>query len=297
MPVTLIGAIWGILLVIAVLITLALGILTSILIHSKKIGESEKRFRHLFNKVFDVLLLIDDKDRIVDVNESAERLLGYAKKDLLKSRLEDYIPEEGWTLLQSEFEKVRSSGQEFLGETHLICKDKEDLIIAEVGGTLININGQIYILGSFRDISERRHAEESLKRKNVALREVLTHLEEEKLKIKKDVASTVDQTLLPALQKLIQKDGELDSNYYNSLMKNLQELSISTGGMLHVYSKLTPREIEICNLIRGGATSKDIAETLHISEATINKHRWRIRNKLNIANRDINLISYLKNLE
>ena len=107
----------------------------------------------------------------------------------------------------------------------------------------------------------------------------------------------MDQTLLPALQKLIQKDGELDSNYYNSLMKNLQELSISTGGMLHVYSKLTPREIEICNLIRGGATSKDIAETLHISEATINKHRWRIRNKLNIANRDINLISYLKNLE
>ena len=288
---------WGIIIAIAVFVLLALGISGSVVIYSKRMGESEKRFYLLFNKVFDALILIDEENRIVDINESAGKLLGYSKRELLKSRFEEYIPENEWRKLGMEFEKIYKSGLDYIGETELICRGNDSLTRVEVGGTRIKIGDAIYILGSFRDITERWRAEESLKRKNIALTEVLTHIEEEKLKIKKDVADTVDQILLPELQKLIQGDSRVNKAHYDSLKANLQELSAITGGVLHAYSKLTPREIEICNLIKGGATSKEIAETLNISEATIHKHRARIRNKLNIANKDINLISFLKNLE
>jgi PAS domain S-box-containing protein len=297
MPGPLIGSIWGIITVIAVLVMLSLVILAGIIIYGRMIRESEKRFQHLFNSVFDVLILIDEEDRIVDVNESASRLLGYSKRELLKSRLEDYVPENNRPKLHMEFEKVFKSGLDYVGETDLICKGNNTLIRVEVGGTRLKMGDLFYILASFRNITERWRVEESLKRKNIALKEVLTHLEEEKLKIKKEVANSIDQTLLPELQKMLQEDGKVNKAYYDSLKANLQDLSASTGGVHHMYSKLTPREIDICNLIKSGSTSKEIAEALNITEATIHKHRGRIRSKLNIANKEINLISFLKNLE
>ncbi len=56
---------------------------------------------------------------------------------------------------------------------------------------------------------------------------------------------------------------------------------------------LTPKEIEVCRLLRGGRRSNEIASLLNISNLTVFTHRNRIRKKLGIANKHINLISYL----
>ena len=60
------------------------------------------------------------------------------------------------------------------------------------------------------------------------------------------------------------------------------------------YSRLTPRELNICELIRSGKSSKQIASNLNISLGTVNKHREQIRRKLGISNKEINLGTYLK---
>ena len=49
-------------------------------------------------------------------------------------------------------------------------------------------------------------------------------------------------------------------------------------------SILTPREKEILDLIAQGAISKDIADQLFISVHTVNTHRQRIIDKLNVNN-------------
>jgi PAS domain S-box-containing protein len=293
----LVASVWGIITVIVVLLIMSLVVLAAIVTYGRKIRESEKRFYHLFNKVFDVLILIDKKGLIVDVNEAACSLLGYSKRELAKSHIEEYMPDNEWRRLRVEFDRVLKSGLDFIGETELICKGNNRLIRVEVGGTRTKFGDSMYVLGSFRDITERWRAEESLKRKNIALSEILENLEERELKIKKGVADTVDQILLPALDRILREDGKINKTYYDSLKTNLQELSASTGGILHVYSKLTQREIEICNLIKSGATTKEIARTFNVSEKTIHKHRGNIRSKLNIANKEINLLSFLKNLE
>jgi RNA polymerase sigma factor (sigma-70 family) len=59
-------------------------------------------------------------------------------------------------------------------------------------------------------------------------------------------------------------------------------------------AKLTPRELDICELIQEGKTSKEIAESLGLSPETIHKHRQAIRRKLQIDHRGINLSSYLR---
>ena len=59
---------------------------------------------------------------------------------------------------------------------------------------------------------------------------------------------------------------------------------------------LTQREIEICNMIKSGLTSKEIARVLNVSYRTVETHRNNIRNKLEITKKGINLITYLKSL-
>jgi PAS domain S-box-containing protein len=287
--------IWGIIAIFTVLLILAISVTASIVVHSRKIRESEHKFRLLFNRVFDTLLLMDESGRIVDANESACMALGYSRDELLELNLRELIPEENYLEFQADLEKSMEEGLNYFGEASLIGKRK-GVIHVEVGGTSLKIGGSTYVLGSFRDVTARREAQEALRKKNITLKEVLAHLEEEKLKIKKQVASTVDQELLPALNRLRAHDGTLNTTFYDLLKNNLQELGESSGAILHAYSKLSPREVEICNLTKNGSTSKETARTLNISLATVNKHRERIRKKLVISNKNINLASFLKEL-
>ena len=149
---------------------------------------------------------------------------------------------------------------------------------------------------------KRKQAEEllhvqkkDLEHKNIALSEVLGQIELEKKQIKDNVIANVENLLLPIIQKLILKRES--RNYVQMLRKNLQELTSSFGAKLtNKKAKLTSREIEICNMVKNGITSKEIASLLNISFLTIEKHRINIRRKLGIINKDINLASFLKTL-
>ena len=135
-----------------------------------------------------------------------------------------------------------------------------------------------------------------LYKKNVALNEVLAFIEEEKLNYKRQISDTVDQILLPTLGRVVNHDGAMNPVYYEMLKENLTNLKNSMGREIPVYSRLSAREAEICQMIRTGATSKEIAERLHVTVGTVQKHREKIRKKLGISNKDINLINYLKSL-
>jgi PAS domain S-box-containing protein len=130
---------------------------------------------------------------------------------------------------------------------------------------------------------------------NITLREVLTHIEKEKIEIKDQISKSIDQVLLPAVRKLINSDGTVNSTYYSLLKTNLEELASSSGGSMRLLSQLSPREAEICVMIKNGNGSKEIARALNISLGTVNKYRELIRKKLKLSNKDINLTTFLNN--
>ena len=131
--------------------------------------------------------------------------------------------------------------------------------------------------------------------KNIALSEILGQIELEKKQIKDNVLANAENLLLPIIQKLRLK-GE-SRKYVQLLRKNLQELTSSFGTRLtEREAKLTSREVEICNMVKNGLTSKEIARLLNISLGTTERHRINIRRKLGIINKDINLTSFLKTL-
>lgn len=137
---------------------------------------------------------------------------------------------------------------------------------------------------------------EKLVEKNVTLKELLTFIQKEKHTFRRRISDTVEQILLPNLEKVKRPDGTVNESYFDMLTESLKELSVTMGNEIPVYSKLSSREAEICQMIRAGATSKSIADRLHVTVGTVQKHREKIRKKLGISNKSINLANYLKNL-
>jgi PAS domain S-box-containing protein len=284
---------WGIISIIGLMLALATVIVISMIIHSRKTKESAGKYRLLFDRVLAPILLIDENCRIISVNQAACSLLCFEEKELSGLGVEDLISKERWIRFHDEIIKCMASGMDYHGEITLIGKGSK-LLQTEIGATIHKTDGSKYLLASFIDIGAHKQAEDAFREKNAALNEVLAHLEGEKLKFKRQVAETIDQVIAPILSKLIKEDGTVSGNHLSALQDGLSELAVEAGGMLHTYGKLTPREMEICNLLKSGATSKDVAKALDISVLTVNKHRERIRKKLVLVKKDVNLSTYLR---
>lgn len=67
----------------------------------------------------------------------------------------------------------------------------------------------------------------------------------------------------------------------SSKVDRLMEENSFLRGHHHIFASLTKREKEILRLMALGVNSTEIAEKLHISEATASTHRRNIRNKIN----------------
>jgi len=62
------------------------------------------------------------------------------------------------------------------------------------------------------------------------------------------------------------------------------------------YINLTPREIQVANLIKEGKTTKEIADIMGVCLGAISLHRDHIRKKMGLNNKKINLNTYLSSL-
>jgi DNA-binding NarL/FixJ family response regulator len=91
------------------------------------------------------------------------------------------------------------------------------------------------------------------------------------------------------------KSAGMDKNlksYLSIVESNLNELmSPLIHNMRHI--NFTPKEIMVASLIKDGRTTKDIAETMGVGTSAIDSHRNRIRKKLGLNKRTVNLQSYI----
>ncbi len=134
----------------------------------------------------------------------------------------------------------------------------------------------------------------SLENKNIALKEVLRKVHEEKREIANRVQANVDKIIMPIFSILEKNANSTDASVLKLLKINLEEVtSPFTNSISKKFARLSPVEIQICNYIKNGFSTKDIAQLRGIAVATVSRHREHIRKKLNLKNRKINLVTYL----
>lgn len=145
---------------------------------------------------------------------------------------------------------------------------------------------------SNRQLATERTA---LREANTALRLVLARIEDEKREIQQTLIDNVEKILMPIVHELALIVSPEHRDYLMLLQDSLEQVTSTFTRKLSVaYRSLTATELRICDLIRNGMSSKDIAELRHISVATVSRHREHIRRKLGITNAKVNLETFLQ---
>lgn len=167
-----------------------------------------------------------------------------------------------------------------------------DAVAERISAIAMRISAEQELQEINRQLTVERKA---LQETNAALRLVLARIEEEKQEIYKNMQANVEKVLMPILNALMLELPKVQRQYVEMLKTQLEEItSPFIKHLSHQYHSLTPSEVEICNMIRNGLRTKEIAEMRGVSIATINRHREHVRRKLKIANSDVNLTTYLQ---
>ena len=131
------------------------------------VQESEERFRVLAGASFEGIVF-SQKGIIKDCNEQLSKMLGFSKEELLDKPIRDLLPPE-------EIERVMnniSSGREVIIDHDLMCKDGSRRSV-EAHGTATMYQREEYRITAVHDITERKRAEDALKKSENMLQAII----------------------------------------------------------------------------------------------------------------------------
>jgi PAS domain S-box-containing protein len=118
----------------------------------------------LFDSAPEGILLLDDQDRILRLNTEFSRMFGYTEADSVGTPVNDLIAPAD---LLDEAERIAErvhSGERLLVETVRKHKDGSLLHVSLLATPVRVASGQLGVYAIYRDITERKRAEESLRR-------------------------------------------------------------------------------------------------------------------------------------
>jgi PAS domain S-box-containing protein len=280
---------------------IVLGIDITARIHAEvTLAKSKKTIDALLNAITEPIFMIDRRGMILAANSIAARRWGREGQELVGRIVYELLPLGVQSFLKSNVRRVMRTSAPVRYEDSSEGRFFDTIIYPILGN-----NGRVEQMAVISmDVTERKSAEAALhlqktllEEKNVALREMIRQVMDEKKLIGKQVMANVDRLLLPLIGKLRAKGGGIDDVYVNLLENSLRELMSSFGQDLSARDLgLTQREIEIAHMIKNGMTSKQIAQLMNISTRTVEIHRGHIRKKLGLRQRRQNLNVFLGTL-
>jgi len=121
---------------------------------------SRERYRLLAENAGDMILLVDDQARYLYVGPSCQTLLGYQPMDLVGTIAFDLIHPDDRAAVESEWQQTlaHDTGPIMLRHRHANASWRW----LEARGTTVFQEGARYVVGMFRDITDRKQAEEAL---------------------------------------------------------------------------------------------------------------------------------------
>ena len=273
--------------------------------------ESEERFRRLADATWEGII-IHKEGIIVDVNESALKMLGYPAEEVIGKSIIDFLAPESIEPALQKFMEGTTHDQLYL-EVNGLRKDNT-VFSAEVLGRPIRYKNLDARVIAIRDITRRKalemelavyqdELEELVKKRtaeleevNKALKEMVQHREADKKELQEKILSDLDEMIIPCLEKIKLSPLNTNQEAYMDIVETNLKAIIKDPFLSHVTHKhchLAPKEIQVADLIKAGRSSTEIASILKVSTDVIAFHRSNLRKKLRLARND-NLQSYLQ---
>jgi PAS domain S-box-containing protein len=142
--------------------------------------ESKEKYRTLFEEAMDAIFVADaETGIIVDCNRAATELVGRTRSELIGKHQRILHPQQedtGGGLSKTFQQHLREKEGQVL-ETQVITKRGEIKEVA-IKANLVELNGKKVLQGTFRDITERRKAEEALRESEEKFRTIFENVNE-----------------------------------------------------------------------------------------------------------------------
>jgi PAS domain S-box-containing protein len=288
--------------------------------------ESENRFRRIAENARDIIFRMSLPDgRYEYVSPAAYDISGFTIEEhyngtfnihkIIHPDFAEYVNRQWKNLLQGklipfyEFKIKNRRGEErWIHQRNVPVKDDKGALIA-IEGIVIDITELKHSeeeLEKQRDMLEElvKERTEELERKsstiedlNVALKILLNQVQEDKESLEQRLTSNVNNLVLPYLERILNSRlDEQQRTYLYIIQTNLHEI---ISPFLHNIQQLnlTPREIQVANLVKEGKPTKEIAAIVGVATNAIDSYRNSIRTKLGLKKKKVNLQSYLQSLK
>lgn len=139
----------------------------------ERLKDNEARYRALFEGVPDALLIADIATGVIrNVNQSACRLFARTRDELIGAHQTTLHPERLARETEQSFRehsREAAEGKNGAPFEHVILRSDGSEIPIEITTQPLLLDGEKMILGVFRDISDRKRAEDELRRLNEEL--------------------------------------------------------------------------------------------------------------------------------
>jgi two-component system sensor histidine kinase AtoS len=133
----------------------------------KKIEESEKRYRLLFESAGDAIFILDAEGdaagNIVAANQAAVAMHGYSHEELLALNIRDIDAPEDAARVTSRIQRIFQQGEWIKTEINHVKKDGT-VFPVEISAGQLEFGNHRYILAVDRDITVRKQMEQALQR-------------------------------------------------------------------------------------------------------------------------------------
>jgi PAS domain S-box-containing protein len=277
----------------------------------EQLRHSEEKYRRIFENIQDIYYEVALDGTILEISPSIEKYAPFRREELIGRGIADFYAEpDGRT---SFLQEILETGS--VHDFEIQLRDPRGTILTcSITATILPGSGELppRIVGSMRDISARKKAEETLREReeelsiqyrnleelNTALKVLLRQREEDRAELQEQVLSNVKTRILPCIEKI--KEGKLTPALRTALDTLEERIREILSPFLHritqTYFDLTPQEIRVADFVRSGRTTKEIADLLCVSAKTVDYHRDNLRRKLGLRNRGEGLRSFLLKL-
>ncbi len=142
----------------------------------EQLSESEGRFRLVFENAEDGILAADAVTRkFVLANPKICKLTGYSKKELLQRGIDDLHKKKDLPRVLGQFRRQVRKEISIAYNIPVLRKDRT-IVYCDINSSSLRLKDKEIIVGFFRDVTERRKAEEALRQSESKYRTLLENL-------------------------------------------------------------------------------------------------------------------------
>lgn len=128
---------------------------------TRKLENSERKFKNFFQNAIGLMSLHDLQGNILDVNQKGRELLDYTADEISGMNLRDLVPESNWPLLDDYLARIARNGVD-LGNMLLTKKGGEEVIWMYNNIVEIDQDGKQYVISTALNITDRMRLEKDL---------------------------------------------------------------------------------------------------------------------------------------